>query len=582
MDKNKNNFNEKMEVKGFKFKIKYKVVLVTIFVLASFIIVVGFAFQNTVSKIVSNEINDKLTKYSELGLKLLDASYPGEWRMDGENLYKGDNLVNNNFEIVDSITGTTGILATIFAGDTRVSTTVEDEQGNRKVGTKASDDVINTVLEEKKPYTGTAMVVGNETDTYYIPLEDKSGNVVGMWFVGIYTKDIKSKVTDDMFNIIIILTIALAVAGVFSYFLGNSIAKGYVRIKHDLEKLEQGDLRMELDKKLLNGRDEIGDISRSFKNMQVQISKTMEAIHHEGGNIEESTKILVNSANDVYSDIENISATTEELSAGMEETAASTHEISSAASDIENEIDMVTNKANLGLNLTVQIKERANQLKQTALESQNTAITTYEATNKKLRESIERTNAIDEIKSLSQTILSITAQTNLLALNASIESARAGEAGKGFAVVANEIRHLAESSKAAVSQIESITLEVSGAVEELVKDSTNLLGFVDDKVIRDYETMVHTGEQYDIDAKTVEEMVEDIKNSSFKLQESIKFIKLAIDEVSIASNEGAMGSADIAEKSSSIAEKTSSVLKQARVNEESAARLYELIKYFKY
>jgi methyl-accepting chemotaxis protein len=62
----------------------------------------------------------------------------------------------------------------------------------------------------------------------------------------------------------------------------------------------------------------------------------------------------------------------------------------------------------------------------------------------------------DQISGIVETIAAIAAQTNLLALNAAIEAARAGEQGRGFAVVAEEVRVLAEESRAAAGSIATL------------------------------------------------------------------------------------------------------------------------------
>ncbi|WFR59813.1 methyl-accepting chemotaxis protein [Anaerocolumna sp. AGMB13025] len=561
-------------------KIKWKIVLAAVIALAGFIAITTIIFQRNISTLIKEETKTELKNYSELGLSILDAHYPGDWRLEGNKLYKGDTSINDNFEVVDEITQKTDILATIFAGDTRISTTVKDPSGKRQIGTRASDQVIDTVLKKEQEYLGSAVVEGNQASTYYIPIKDKDSKVIGMWFVGIYTKDVDAKITESLLSITGFLMLVLLAGSIFAYLLGTIIAGGFKHLKDSIEKLEKGDLKFEFNPKIAKRKDEVGDITRSFINMQNQISKIMNSIKEESGKIEGAANLLADNANEVYNNVEEISATTEELSAGMEETAASSQEMSAAAAEIDKEIASVSEKSNNGLVLASDIKTRAERLMVMTLESQSAAAEIYQKANKQLRQSIDKTNAIEEIKVLSKTILNITAQTNLLALNASIESARAGEAGKGFAVVANEIRLLAENSQAAVSKIEAITQEVSGAVEDLVSDSKSILDFVDNKVIQDYRAFVKTGEQYNEDAVTVEGMVAEIKASAITLYQSIQFIRQAIEEVTVATNEGASGSSDIAEKSTNIAAKTSDVLEQANGNKISAEKLNELIQFF--
>jgi methyl-accepting chemotaxis protein len=69
---------------------------------------------------------------------------------------------------------------------------------------------------------------------------------------------------------------------------------------------------------------------------------------------------------------------------------------------------------------------------------------------------------------ITATVNDLADQSNMLALNAAIEAAKAGEQGKGFAVVAAEVRNLAEQSKQATAQAQTILSEIRRGTNQAV------------------------------------------------------------------------------------------------------------------
>lgn len=163
---------------------------------------------------------------------------------------------------------------------------------------------------------------------------------------------------------------------------------------------------------------------------------------------------------------------------------------------------------------------------------------------------------MDKIHTLTDSIMEIASQTNLLALNASIEAARAGEAGKGFAVVASEIGNLANESSDTVVSINAIMVEISQAVQDITDNLGNIVDFLENVVLKDYEQFEAVGVQYNQDADTVSSSMGNIEGAVNRLSATIGEIADALEGITSTVGESATGVGEIAEKTTDIVSDT--------------------------
>ena len=207
-----------------KLSLKYK----TILTLVSILLSTGAGFYLLVNyqilKFMKSSISRELDSIIKIGYRLLDTTFPGEWSLIEGQLYKGGILMENNYIVVDEIKRDTGALATIFKGDTRVSTNVTTESGSRAVGTKAAPEVADQVLRQGKDFSGEAMVVGKLFQTQYMPLKDTNGKVIGMWFIGIAKDDIKRRIAEIQWLIGFCILGVIVLGTVIAIFFSRSIA----------------------------------------------------------------------------------------------------------------------------------------------------------------------------------------------------------------------------------------------------------------------------------------------------------------------------------------------------------------------
>ncbi len=248
------------------------------------------------------------------------------------------------------------------------------------------------------------------------------------------------------------------------------------------------------------------------------------------------------------------SATMEELAASMEEVSARVGYVSDNTREAEASVGDMVDQAVNGTKFAEEIRSRAEELRKLAQESRATADGMIKEFDVSLNASIEDSKQIEKIGNLTADILSIASKTNLLALNASIEAARAGEAGKGFAVVADEIRQLADNSKQTAGNIQQISAGVVAAVMTLAENAGNLVKFINERVLPDYEILERTGEQYLNDSITIDRMMGEMRDSMENIGGMMRSVAESNENITNNVRESAQGVGGVVNNTAALAE----------------------------
>lgn len=390
-----------------KFTAKFILTSVIIFMIA----VSGTYYLTLIS--VNKEVENQANVSMEGILKTfweLCAAKGGNFHIANDKLMLGQYVVNGNNEFPDKVKEIFGGTATIFMGDTRVSTNVLKADGSRAIGTKLVGAAYDAVFKESRSYRGEAMILDIPYFTAYDPIKNSQGEVIGALYVGVKQADYLSAYKHIQTNVAIMAAVIAALFSLITLLVVRKTLLPIIGMVYGMSEKMCSHAGA-----IAHSMDQQSGVSADLSSAVVEISSTMEEFSSTAGQIAQHS----------HSVVERADKTLEDTKIG--------------AAEVEN--------------LTFKINDI----------SQNIQVN--------LGEIVELGKKSKEINKVKEIINNIANQTKMIAFNAALEAASAGEAGKRFGVVAVEIRRLADSVVESTSEIEGKITEILDSVNRLVMSS---------------------------------------------------------------------------------------------------------------
>ena len=365
-----------------------------------------------------------------------------------------------------------------------------------------------------------------------------------------------------------VLLLVVAVAGVIRPLIDMN--KKFNRIMADIGQ-GKGDLSERVE---VRGKDEIGQLAQGINAFIESLEAVMHQVTLNSDKLHRVTNNVSERVANVNFNSSDISASMQELSATMEEISASILSIREGTGEAHEKVDVLADASKDLVGYAGLMEQRASDLENRAVENkQNTSVIVSENI-KKWKKAADDSKQVERINELTNDILSISSQTNLLALNASIEAARAGEAGKGFAVVADEIRQLADSSKQTADRIQELNKMVTLAVNDLVNSSGEIVSYINETIMPDYDGFVDSGKQYNQDAEHVNGIVTEFNTMADQLKKLVNNINETISNIAVAIEGSAECVTDAATNTATLAEDVKVVADEMMENKTIAEALF--------
>lgn len=568
------------EKKGLKLKARLLImsILPLILLSATIIFISSFAIE----KIATEEAIKGLKGIAVSMTDTFNEQDAGKYQLRGNQLFKGKTNVSSQLGVVENIKEENGYESTVFYGDTRFLTSLRKEDGNYAVGTKASEEVVEEVINKGHTLIDENIeILGKKYVGYYKPIYNYgSEEPIGMLFVGTLRNDIDKEITNIRRSIFALSAGCMVVFIIVVLIILNSIVRAIEHGVGMLTSVANGDLTIGLSKKLTNRTDEIGSLGRSISGLKEQLVEIVKGIQDESEQLAEASDHMKQRMIETTDNVNQVERAVEEIASGAgsqaEETQNATENVIFMGNMVEEtaeEVEVLLKNANAMLEEGQNAAETLQELNKINAKTKKSIDVIYEQTN-------ITNQSVLKIREATNLITAIADETNLLSLNASIEAARAGEQGRGFAVVAAQIQKLAEQSNDSAMRIEEI-------IKSLIQDSEKAVDTMDDvkKIMNEQISYV---EHTDAIVKNVLEGVKESAKGITKISEMTEKLDSArsqvvdtVQNLTAIAEENAASTEETSASTTEVTNAINAITEQSEKVADISEEIHNKVSYFK-
>lgn len=468
-------------------KLQYKMLIQAVIPVLIMGIVAVFISNTVVKNKMLDDAKQKLRATSNAVLAAYDQN-TGDYFVNATgDVWKGAYNVSLSTPFIDDIAKKTGMEVTFFYKDTRLVTSLKDAAGNRILGSKAGDFLVENVLQDgNEVFTNRVLVDGTFYFGYYVPVyQNNSDEIIGMVFAGMPVKEIYTSLNliTMIFTAAIVIILLIAIPGCM--YVSKGIAKSIQGSMDVVKQISEGNLDVEIEEGMLTRKDEAGALSCNTQRLIDSLSAMIGKISSNTMTLNASSQEMNAVAGQAGNAVENINNDLHNMLTGAVEQTGNAQNIRNSIHNMNihlektlAEVDRLSDETKVMLATRNHVDKSLNQLDASNQEVMNEVQNIQKQTQ-------QNNESVEKIMAAVTYISDIADQTNLLSLNASIEAARAGEAGRGFAVVAEEISNLANQSNEASTEISGLvnllsanstqTIDIMNSVQDAMNDQTRKL-----------------------------------------------------------------------------------------------------------